>query len=125
MPEQAILAEFVAEGHFARHLRRMRRLYFERQQVLVDAVEGELDGLLEVRPSGAGLHLIGRLPAGTDDAEVSGRLAAGGFEAPSLSAHRFSASGTPGLILGYAAFDEAAIRDGVERLAGTLRETAS
>lgn len=125
VPEQAILAEFVAEGHFARHLRRMRRLYAERQQALVDAAEGVLDGLLEVRPSGAGLHLVGRLPDGANDAEVSGCLAAGGVEAPSLSAHRLSASGTPGLILGYAAFDEAAIRDGVERLAETLRETPS
>jgi GntR family transcriptional regulator/MocR family aminotransferase len=64
VPEQAILAEFVAEGHFARHLRRMRRLYAERQQALVDAAKGELAGLLEVRPSGAGLHLVGRLPDG-------------------------------------------------------------
>jgi GntR family transcriptional regulator/MocR family aminotransferase len=125
VPEQAVLAEFVAEGHFARHLRRMRRLYAERQQALVDAAEDVLDGLLDVRPSGAGLHLVGRLSDGADDAEVSGRLAAAGVEAPPLSAHRFSASGTPGLVLGYAAFDETAIRDGVERLAGTLREADS
>ena len=125
VPEQAILAEFVAEGHFARHLRRMRRLYAERQQALVDAAKGELAGLLEVRPSGAGLHLVGRLPDGADDAEVSVRLAAGGVEAPPLSAHRFSSSGTPGLVLGYAAFDETVIRDGVGRMAGTLQEAAS
>ena len=124
VPEQAILAEFVAEGHFARHLRRMRGLYAERQRALVDAAEDVLDGLLEVRPSGAGLHLVGRLPGGADDAEVSGSLDAGGVEAPPLSAHRFLRSGMPGLVLGYAAFDEAAIRDGVERLAGTLREAA-
>lgn len=115
------MAEFVAEGHFARHLRRMRGLYAERQQALVEVAERELSGFLDVRPSGAGLHLVGRLPDGADDAEVSGRLAAGGVEAPPLSAHRLSASGTPGLVLGYAAFDEAEIRDGVGRLAGVLR----
>ena len=120
VPEQAVLAEFVAEGHFARHLRRMRRLYAGRQQNLVEAAGAELAGLLEVRPSGAGLHLIGRLPDGIDDAEVSERLAARGVEAPPLSAHRLSASGTPGLVLGYAAFDEMAIRKGVERLAAAL-----
>jgi GntR family transcriptional regulator/MocR family aminotransferase len=125
VPEQAILAEFVAEGHFARHLRRMRGLYAERQRALVEAAEAELAGLLEVRPSGAGLHLVGRLPDGADDAGVSARLAACGIEAPPLSAHRLSASGTPGLVLGYAAFDEAAIRDGVGRLAGTLRGAVS
>jgi GntR family transcriptional regulator/MocR family aminotransferase len=125
VPEEAILAEFVAEGHFARHLRRMRGLYAERQQALVAAADAGLAGLLEVRPSGAGLHLVGRLPDGADDVAISGSLAAGGVEAPSLSAHRFSMSGTPGLVLGYAAFDETAIRDGVERLAGALREAAS
>jgi GntR family transcriptional regulator / MocR family aminotransferase len=125
VPEQAVLAEFVAEGHFARHLRRMRRLYAERQRALVDAVEGELDGLLKIRLSGAGLHLVGRLPDGDDDAGVSGRLAAGGVEAPPLSVHRLSASGTPGLVLGYAAFDEAAIRQGVGRLAGALPKAVS
>jgi GntR family transcriptional regulator/MocR family aminotransferase len=125
VPEQAVLAEFVAEGHFARHLRRMRRLYAERQRALVDAAEGMLDGLLEVRPSGAGLHLVGRLPDGADDAGVSGRLAACGVEAPPLSAHRLSAAGAPGLVLGYAAFDGAAIRGGVECLAGVLRKSAS
>ena len=122
VPEQAVLAEFVAEGHFARHLRRMRKVYAGRQQALADAARGALDGLLEVRPSGAGLHLVGRLPEGTDDAEISRRLAAAGVEAPSVSAHRLSAPGTPGLVLGYAAFDAAAIRDGVELLARTLRE---
>ena len=70
------------------------------------------------------MHLVGRLPDGADDAEVSGRLATSGVEAPSLSAHRFSVSGTPGLILGYAAFDGTAIRDGIGRLAVALREAA-
>jgi GntR family transcriptional regulator/MocR family aminotransferase len=124
VPGQAVLAEFIAEGHFARHLRKMRRLYAERQQVLVDAAEDVLGGLLEVRPSGTGLHLVGQLPDGADDAEVSRRLAVGGVEAPPLSAHRLSASGTPGLVLGYAAFDNTAIRDGIGRLAGVLREAA-
>jgi GntR family transcriptional regulator / MocR family aminotransferase len=69
--------------------------------------------------------LVGRLPDGDDDAGVSGRLAAGGVEAPPLSVHRLSASGTPGLVLGYAAFDEAAIRQGVGRLAGALPKAVS
>lgn len=124
VPEQAVLAEFVAEGHFARHLRKMRRIYAGRQQTLVEAAEAELAGLLEVRPSGAGLHLVGRLPDDADDAEVSERLAARGVEAPPLSSHRLSASGTPGLVLGYAAFDETAIQDGVGCLAPALREAA-
>lgn len=125
VPGQAVLAEFIAQGHFARHLRRTRRLYGERQRALVEAAGAELNGLLEVRPSGAGLHIVGRLPEGADDTKVSGRLAADGVEAPSLSAHRLSAPGAPGLVLGYAAFDLAAIRDGVGHLAGSLRADAN
>lgn len=92
--EQAILAEFVSEGHFGRHLRKTRKLYAERQAALVGAAGEELAGLLEVR-------------------------------APSLSAHRLSESGHPGLVLGYAAFEEQTIRRGVRRLAEALRETDS
>lgn len=122
VPEQAILAEFIAGGHFVRHLRRMRRLYAERQQALVDAAGVALAGLVEVRPSGAGLHLVGRLPDGVDDVAVSERLDVAGIEAPPLTAHRFSTSGPPGLVLGYAAFDVTAISEGVARLAVILRD---
>ena len=123
--EQAILAEFIAEGHFGRHLRRARKLYAERQEVLVDAANGELAGLLEVQAADAGLHLVGRLQEGMDDELAPQRAARMGILAPSLSAHRLSGSGHPGLVLGYAAFDEQAILRGVRRLAGAFRETNS
>lgn len=125
VPEQAILAQFIAGGHFTSHLRRMRKLYAERQGALVDAAGDTLGGLLEVRPSGAGLHLLGLLPDGVDDVEVSRRLDGAGIEAPPLSAHRLTTSETAGLVLGYAAFDVPAIRDGVKRLAEILREPAT
>jgi GntR family transcriptional regulator/MocR family aminotransferase len=123
--EQAILAEFIAEGHFGRHLRRARKLYVERQAALVEAADKELAGLLEVRASDAGLHLVGRLGEEADDELVSQRAARMGVRAPSLSAHRLSESGHPGLVLGYAAFKEQIIRHGVRRLAEALRQTNS
>lgn len=123
--EQAILAEFVAEGHFGRHLRRVRKLYAERQAALVEAAKEELAGLLEVRASDAGLHLVGHLAENVDDELASQRAATMGILAPSLSAHRLSGSGPPGLVLGYAAFEEQVIRHGVGRLAEVLRETNS
>lgn len=123
--EQAILAEFMAEAHFGRHLRRARKLYAERQAVLVEAAEKELAGLLEVRASDAGLHLVGHLGEQADDELASRRAAGVRIRAPSLSAHRLSAAGPPGLVLGYAAFEEQIIRRGVRRLAEVLRETSS
>ena len=121
--EQAILAEFIAEGHFGRHLRKTRKLYAERQAALVEAAAGELAGLLEVRASDAGLHLVGRLGGKADDELASQQAARMGIRAPSLSAHRLAESGYPGLVLGYAAFEEQVIRRGVGRLAEALRET--
>lgn len=123
--EQAILAEFIAVGHFGRHLRRARKLYAERQAALVEAAKEELAGLLEVRASDAGLHLVGFLGEGVDDERATRRAAAAGVRAPSLSAHRISEAGPPGLVLGYAAFEEPAIRHGVRRLASALRRYES
>ena len=57
--DQAILTEFIAEGHFARHIRRMRKLYERRQQILIKECEKHLNGLLEVKKADAGMHLVG------------------------------------------------------------------
>jgi GntR family transcriptional regulator / MocR family aminotransferase len=76
MMEQAVLVEFIAEGHFARHVRRMRSLYAERRDALVEALGRGLAGLIEVGAVDAGLHLVGWLPEGTDDREASRRAAA-------------------------------------------------
>ena len=114
--EQAVLAGFIAEGHFARHIRAMRALYQERQAVLVDAARADLAGLLDVAPSAAGMHLIGRLAHASDDQVVAERAAREGVEVRALGAHALRASPYPGLLLGYTALDAAEIRAGVLRL---------
>lgn len=118
--DQATLAEFMAEGHFARHVRRMRVLYAGRQEALIEASERELSGLLDVRPAGAGMHVVGWLPDGADDREVSRRAAASGIEAAALSRHKIEAPVPAGLLLGYAAYEEAEIQAGARRLAEAL-----
>ena len=118
--EQAILTDFIHEGHFARHVRRTRTLYAERQAALVEAGSRELTGLLDLGPAEAGMHLVGRLPGGVDDREASRRAAAGGVEAPALSASATEPLQSGGLMLGYAAVDEPEIRAGVRRLAAAL-----
>lgn len=119
--EQAVLAEFMAEGHFARHVRRMRVLYAARQEALIEAAERELSGLLDIRPAEAGMHVVGWLPYGADDREASRRAAASGVEAAALSRHAIKAPLPAGLLLGYAAYEEAEIRSGARRLAEALR----
>jgi GntR family transcriptional regulator/MocR family aminotransferase len=119
--EQAVLAEFIAEGHFARHIRRMRVLYEERQRVLVEAAKRELGGLLDVRPLDGGMHLVGWLPAGADDVLVAERAAERGVHVVPLSRCAVGKSPRRGLLLGYAALTPPQIREGVRRLAVALR----
>jgi GntR family transcriptional regulator/MocR family aminotransferase len=118
--DQAVLADFLSGGHFARHVRRMRRLYAERQEVLVEAVQRQLGGRLKVAPSAAGMHLVGWLEPGENDAAVSARAAELGVEAAPLSRYGLVPPGRGGLLLGWAGYPAEAIREGVERLAKVL-----
>jgi GntR family transcriptional regulator / MocR family aminotransferase len=119
--DQAILADFLTEGHFARHVRRMRGLYAERQEALVDALRSSLASRLEVGPTGAGMHLVGLLGAGADDAAISARLWDAGLEAPALSRYAMVKPSRGGLLLGWAAYEPEVIRTSVARLAELLR----
>jgi GntR family transcriptional regulator/MocR family aminotransferase len=118
---QAVLAEFIAEGSFARHVRRMRVRYAEQQAALVEAARRELDGALEVRPAAAGMHLVGWLPAAIEDGAASLAALQAGVEAPALSAFRLRRSPRSGLLLGYAAWSPAELRKAAATLAGALR----
>lgn len=115
--DQAVLAEFMREGHFARHVRRMRVLYAARQTVLLEAAEQHLDGLLKIRSAEAGMHLVGELLEGFGDREASRLAEEAGVEAPAISVHGGTRSG---LMLGYAAVREEEIEASVRRLAAAL-----
>jgi len=118
--QQAALADFIADGHFGRHVRRMRALYAERGAALVRAVRRELGDALEVRSAHAGLHLVGWLPPGADDRAAAARAAAHGVEAQAVSGHALRLPGRAGLLLGYAAVPGPEIDEGARRLAAAL-----
>ena len=117
---QATLADFIGEGHFERHLRRMRLLYRQRQEMLVESARRHLSGLLTIRPSDGGMHLVGALPAGVDDREVSRAAGAHGVVATPLSFFAESRPSRSGLLLGYAGLTAEQIRTGTEQLAAVL-----
>ena len=124
MLEQMVLADFIEEGHFERHVRRMRSVYAERQQDLIDALRVEAEGLIEASPAGSGMHLVGWLPPGTDGADVSRRAAAKGVDAIPLSAFAIARGASrPGVLLGYAHVGRAAIVEGARRLVAAVRES--
>jgi GntR family transcriptional regulator/MocR family aminotransferase len=115
------LADFLAEGHFARHLRRMRVCYAARREVLLSSVRSECGHLLEVQAPVCGMHLVGWLPAGMADTEVEQRAAQQGIEAVALSTMSRLPMHRGGLMLGYAGCNEEQIQAGVRILAQVLR----
>src|SRR5262249_30495203 len=108
--------------HFARHVRRMRLLYAERQQVLVSATNSELAGQLDVAACDAGMHLMGWLPQKTNDQSVAQRARREGIATTPLSTLSIRASRQPGLLLGYTAINSRSIREGVRKLAAVLED---
>lgn len=121
--EQAVLTDFLREGHFTRHIRRMRQLYAERQNVLLETARAELGGLLDVAPADTGMHLLGWLPPGCDDGDAFARAAAHGVSTVPLSRLLLNPGGDGkrgALMLGYAAVPPDEIRRGVRTLAAAL-----
>lgn len=120
---QEALAAFIAEGHLARHIRKMRKVYGARRTALREALARHGAGRLEVIPSGAGLHLSAWLRTGTRDHIVVERAAAAGITLPPLS--RFAldplAPGVPnGLAFGYGLIGESQIDGAIRRLVALL-----
>jgi GntR family transcriptional regulator/MocR family aminotransferase len=116
----AVLADFIAEGHFARHLRRTRAVYAERRRVLVEALGRELGARLEVVGAQAGIHLTAMLARGSKDRAISERAARDGLWAMPLSACYLGSRTREGLVLGYGGTSAAQIPGAVRRLRRAL-----
>lgn len=104
--EQVALTDFITEGHFARHVRRVRAQNSDRQKFFLQAAREHLHGLLEVPSKESGMHLLGWLPDGVDDLSVSNDLFAQGVEALPISRFADPPIDRGGLLFGYAPFDE-------------------
>jgi len=118
--DQAILCDFIREGHFARHVRRMRELYAERLAILLESAEERLSGLLEIPAVEAGLRTVGWLEQGISAERAAQRAAQHNVEAVSLRRYAHGRIKREGLVLGFAAVDGRELRRGVEQLALAL-----
>jgi len=118
--EQAALADFIAEGHFARHVRRMRVIYAQRQAALLDAARRYVDGLVALQPAHAGMHLVGFLSPGIDDCEVARRAAAKGIGVAPLSPYYLGNPVKRGLVIGFAGSTSMEIENSIRELARIL-----
>jgi GntR family transcriptional regulator/MocR family aminotransferase len=113
---QEVMADFIREGHFARHIGRMRKLYAQRRKALVEAIQQQLNGRLEVLGAEAGMQLTALLPQGVDDVAVAKKAAKKGVSARPLSACYLHPPARGGLILGYGGAEGAVIREAVHTL---------
>lgn len=119
---QSVLTDFIREGHFARHIRRMRMLYMERRKALVKAIRVQMGDMLEVIGAEAGMHLVAMLPPGVNDVAVSRKAAQRGISATPLSTCYSKSSARGGLILGYAGTNARQIHDGISKLRMSVQD---
>jgi GntR family transcriptional regulator/MocR family aminotransferase len=115
--DQATLAAFITDGHFATHLRRMRNAYRERAEALRAALVAECGGLLSLHDSDAGMQLCASLSAGARDRDVRDEAAKRGVEVAALSDYSFGRSRRNGLVFGFGGVRPERMRDGAKKLA--------
>ena len=117
---QSVLAELIRDGHFARHLRRMRGVYAERRRVLERALVRELGDAVRIVGDRAGMHLVILLAKHADDRELATRAAQRGISVIPLSSCYVGRRVQPGLVLGYGAARVGELPDAVRRLKAVL-----
>ncbi len=117
---QAVLNDFIREGHFARHIRRMREVYAERLGVLLEAATKELRGLIEISNVEAGLQTIGCLHKGYSADKIVAQAAKRQVELKPVSQYYSGKKPTNGLVLGFAAVEPKELQRGVKELARLL-----
>lgn len=114
---QEALAEFIADGHFLAHLRRVRRLYHARRDHLVGELERLLGEMFSVEVPSGGIQLVARLKRGRGDQAAVRRLAEAGVVTRALSSLSLGKPRDHGLLLGFAAWRESEISAALRTMA--------
>lgn len=119
---QATVAAFIDEGHFERHLVRMRRLYASRQAALTTAIDTSLRGIAtrDESVASAGLHVLVRFNVDLSGREIIARAAEHGIDLSGAGDCFLAAPEQPHLLMGYAALPEARITEAVRKLGQIL-----
>lgn len=119
---QASIAAFLEQGHLARHIRRMRQLYGERRAALADGLREHAGALLDIGLRVGGMHLIARLPKGTDDVRFVTALNRLGMAPTPLSVCGVDAPAAPGLLIGFTNVSPGQVEPAARRFAAVLND---
>ncbi len=114
--DQAVLHAFIEEGHYIRHLRRMRKVYSERLEVLTEEVRKHLNGALELSTAESGMQTVARLRTAQDAEEIAARALEKNVDIIPLTRYCHRQQIAPGFQIGFAAVDAKAIARGVQIL---------
>jgi GntR family transcriptional regulator / MocR family aminotransferase len=118
--DQAILCDFITEGHFGRHIRRMRELYASRLAMLRESVQRKLGELLTLPETEAGVNTVGWLASGLNAEAVAQAAAERNVEVIPINRFALEERTPEGLLLGFGAVDDREMLRGVEELAAVL-----
>ena len=114
--DQAVLADFMNDGHYASHIRRMRTQYARRQTLLRDAILAQFGAGWPISTHEAGQHLVMHLPEGTDDVGIVLAARSLGISLRPLSRYYAGGGGRAGLVLGYACVPDDVIGPAFQKL---------
>ena len=120
---EAVLADFIANGGYGSHLRRMRSVYMERRDLLIEMLSRHASQI-KVGVHDRGLHLVGYLPRSIDDRRISERARRLGVIVPPLSQFYLSRKKGNGLLFGFACTIPVEIEPAVRKLGAVLNELA-
>ena len=108
-----MLTDFLSEGHLDRHIRRMRRHYGRRREVLAEALDRHFGAGAQTTGDPAGMHMLVRF----DDAAVRERAAANKVQLADAGTYYLTKPPRNEFVLGFSALGERTIREGIKRLA--------
>jgi len=120
--DQATLARFIAEGFYLSHVRRMRKIYSERREVFIEHFNNLLGDRFKLEIADAGLHALAWFRSESDLAVLQRAAPGLGVKISPLSFFCIDAKLPPALLLGFAAWSPAQIREGLGRLARALEK---
>ena len=113
---QEMLADFIEGGHLAQYIRKMRRTYGERREVLVESIRAEFGDFLTIHGAPAGMHVSVSLPEGYDDVEICGSAAKQKLLLWPLSTYYAGKRPLHGFVLGFGSTAVEQIPEAVRRM---------
>lgn len=118
------MTDFIREGHFSHHLKRMRNLYAEKRGILRAAMQAAFGDTLEIVGEEAGVQLVAFLPPGMSDYEIVIQSRQDGIAVGPLSPCYAGTSRRNGLVLNYAYLSERQIQEAVAGLKTIIADYA-